>query len=128
MPGQQPTATVCLVMPSESASFRLRPGVRARLCRPLSVHALLTAVAAAAVIAAGASPAQACQQEVKKAKARNCSIVVMQPRTGKILAMAQYPTYSPGNPSRLATSPAGGPVRGTACRMRRAGLPRQARS
>jgi cell division protein FtsI (penicillin-binding protein 3) len=31
----------------------------------------------------------------------------MQPRTGKILAMAQYPTYSPGNPSRLATSSAG---------------------
>jgi cell division protein FtsI (penicillin-binding protein 3) len=50
---------------------------------------------------------QACQAEVKKAKARNCSIVVMQPHTGNILAMAQYPTYSPGNPSRLATSSAG---------------------
>ncbi|HMH90677.1 MAG TPA: penicillin-binding protein 2 [Streptosporangiaceae bacterium] len=50
---------------------------------------------------------QACQQEVKKAKARNCSIVVMQPHTGNILAMAQYPTYNPGNPSRLATSSAG---------------------
>jgi cell division protein FtsI (penicillin-binding protein 3) len=50
---------------------------------------------------------QACQQEVKKAKARNCSIVVMQPHTGKILAIAQYPTYNPGNPSRLATSSAG---------------------
>jgi cell division protein FtsI (penicillin-binding protein 3) len=49
---------------------------------------------------------QACQQEVKKAKARNCSIVVMQPH-GQVLAIAQYPSYSPGNPSRLATSPAG---------------------
>jgi cell division protein FtsI (penicillin-binding protein 3) len=50
---------------------------------------------------------QACQQEVKKAKARNCSIVVMQPHTGKILAIAQYPSYSPASPSRLATSSAG---------------------
>jgi cell division protein FtsI (penicillin-binding protein 3) len=50
---------------------------------------------------------QACQQEVQKAKARNCSIVVMQPRTGKVLAIAQYPTFNPGNPSSLATTPEG---------------------
>jgi cell division protein FtsI (penicillin-binding protein 3) len=36
---------------------------------------------------------QACQQEVAKAKAANCSVVVMQPKTGAILAMAQWPTY-----------------------------------
>ena len=36
---------------------------------------------------------QACQQEVAKTKAANCSVVVMQPKTGAILAMAQWPTY-----------------------------------
>jgi cell division protein FtsI (penicillin-binding protein 3) len=36
---------------------------------------------------------QACQQEVAKTKAENCSVVVMQPKTGAILAMAQWPTY-----------------------------------
>ncbi len=36
---------------------------------------------------------QACQQEVAKAKAQNCSVVVIQPKTGAILAMAQWPTY-----------------------------------
>jgi cell division protein FtsI (penicillin-binding protein 3) len=36
---------------------------------------------------------QACQQEVAKTKAENCSVVVIQPKTGAILAMAQWPTY-----------------------------------
>ncbi|MGH3249480.1 MAG: peptidoglycan D,D-transpeptidase FtsI family protein, partial [Trebonia sp.] len=36
---------------------------------------------------------RACQQEVAKTKAANCSVVVMQPKTGAILAMAQWPTY-----------------------------------
>jgi cell division protein FtsI (penicillin-binding protein 3) len=36
---------------------------------------------------------QTCQQEVAKTKAANCSIVIMQPKTGAILAMAQWPTY-----------------------------------
>jgi len=36
---------------------------------------------------------QACQQEVKKARAANCSVVVIDPKTGAILAMAQWPTY-----------------------------------
>jgi cell division protein FtsI (penicillin-binding protein 3) len=36
---------------------------------------------------------QACQQEVEKTKAANCSVVIMQPKTGAILAMAQWPTY-----------------------------------
>ncbi len=38
---------------------------------------------------------QACQQEVAKSKADNCSVVIMQPGTGYILAMAQWPTYDP---------------------------------
>jgi cell division protein FtsI (penicillin-binding protein 3) len=36
---------------------------------------------------------QACQQEVARTKAQNCSVVIMQPKTGAILAMAQWPTY-----------------------------------
>jgi cell division protein FtsI (penicillin-binding protein 3) len=36
---------------------------------------------------------QACQQEVEKTHAANCSVVVIQPKTGAILAMAQWPTY-----------------------------------
>jgi len=36
---------------------------------------------------------QACQQEVARTKALNCSVVIMQPKTGAILAMAQWPTY-----------------------------------
>jgi cell division protein FtsI (penicillin-binding protein 3) len=36
---------------------------------------------------------QACQQEVAKTRAVNCSVVIMQPKTGAILAMAQWPTY-----------------------------------
>jgi len=40
---------------------------------------------------------QACKQEVAHTKADNCSVVVMQPGTGRILAMAQWPTYDPSN-------------------------------
>jgi cell division protein FtsI (penicillin-binding protein 3) len=36
---------------------------------------------------------QACQQEVEKTKAANCSVVIMNPKTGAIEAMAQWPTY-----------------------------------
>jgi cell division protein FtsI (penicillin-binding protein 3) len=36
---------------------------------------------------------QACQQEVEKTKAQNCSVVIMNPKTGAIEAMAQWPTY-----------------------------------
>jgi cell division protein FtsI (penicillin-binding protein 3) len=43
---------------------------------------------------------QACQQEVSKTKAQNCSVVVMQPKTGAILAMAQWP--NPGDGSNIA--------------------------
>jgi cell division protein FtsI (penicillin-binding protein 3) len=42
---------------------------------------------------------QACQQRVKQTKARDCTVVVMQPSTGHILAMAQWPTYSQANPA-----------------------------
>jgi cell division protein FtsI (penicillin-binding protein 3) len=47
---------------------------------------------------------QACAQEVKKTDASNCTVVVMQPSTGKILAMAQSPTFNPAHPSSLANT------------------------
>jgi cell division protein FtsI (penicillin-binding protein 3) len=37
---------------------------------------------------------QACEQQVEKADADNCTVVIEQPKTGKILAMAQWPAYS----------------------------------
>ena len=40
---------------------------------------------------------RACQAEVLKTRAENCSVVIMQPGTGRILAMAQWPSYDPTN-------------------------------
>jgi cell division protein FtsI (penicillin-binding protein 3) len=37
---------------------------------------------------------QACQQRVQQMHAKNCTVVIIQPTTGDILAMAQWPTYS----------------------------------
>jgi cell division protein FtsI (penicillin-binding protein 3) len=45
---------------------------------------------------------QACAERVKVTHADNCTIVVMQPGTGKILALAQYPTYRPTDVTSLA--------------------------
>jgi cell division protein FtsI (penicillin-binding protein 3) len=47
---------------------------------------------------------QVCKLRVQQTHARNCSIVVMQPKTGAILAMAQWPTYSPDNPVPYAST------------------------
>jgi cell division protein FtsI (penicillin-binding protein 3) len=38
---------------------------------------------------------QACAAQVKKTKADNCTVVIIQPHTGAVLAMAQYPTFDP---------------------------------
>jgi cell division protein FtsI (penicillin-binding protein 3) len=38
-----------------------------------------------------------CQLQVRATKARNCSVIVMQPGTGRILALAQYPSFNPNN-------------------------------
>jgi len=40
---------------------------------------------------------QACANQVKKTKADNCTVVIIQPGTGDVLAMAQYPTYNPSD-------------------------------
>ena len=45
-----------------------------------------------------------CAAEVAATRARNCSVVVMQPRTGRILALAQYPTFSPASPQSIAAT------------------------
>jgi cell division protein FtsI (penicillin-binding protein 3) len=47
---------------------------------------------------------QQCAAEVALTRARNCSIVVMQPGTGRILALAQYPDYDPAGPSSEAAT------------------------
>jgi cell division protein FtsI (penicillin-binding protein 3) len=38
---------------------------------------------------------QACAEQVKKTKANNCTVVIIQPHTGDVLAMAQWPTFDP---------------------------------
>ena len=61
---------------------------------------------------------QACEDEVKKAKARNCTAVAENPKTGAILAMAQWPasdgstnfavqhTFTPGSTAKVITAAA----------------------
>lgn len=44
---------------------------------------------------------QACQQRVLITHALNCTAVVMQPHTGQILALAQYPTFDPSAPASV---------------------------
>jgi cell division protein FtsI (penicillin-binding protein 3) len=38
---------------------------------------------------------QACANEVAKTDSSNCTVVAIQPRTGHVLAMAQWPTFNP---------------------------------
>ena len=47
---------------------------------------------------------QVCRLRVEQTHAGNCSIVVMQPKTGAILAMAQWPTYDPANVTNYAAT------------------------
>ncbi len=42
---------------------------------------------------------QACQQRVRQMHARQCTVVIIAPKTGYILAMAQWPTWSQDNPA-----------------------------
>ncbi|HEX5190896.1 MAG TPA: penicillin-binding protein 2 [Streptosporangiaceae bacterium] len=44
---------------------------------------------------------QECAAQVARTRARNCTVVVMQPSTGRILALAQYPTFSPVAPASV---------------------------
>jgi cell division protein FtsI (penicillin-binding protein 3) len=47
---------------------------------------------------------RACEQQVRQTRADNCTVVVMEPRSGKILALAQYPGYQPSNVTNLAAT------------------------
>ncbi|HEY6315211.1 MAG TPA: penicillin-binding protein 2 [Streptosporangiaceae bacterium] len=38
---------------------------------------------------------QACKSQVAKTKASNCTVVIIAPKTGHVLAMAQWPTFDP---------------------------------
>jgi len=38
---------------------------------------------------------QACANQVAKTRAGNCTVVIIQPHTGHVLAMAQWPTFDP---------------------------------
>jgi cell division protein FtsI (penicillin-binding protein 3) len=40
---------------------------------------------------------QACAAQVAKSDASNCTVVIIAPHTGHVLAMAQWPTYDPTN-------------------------------
>jgi cell division protein FtsI (penicillin-binding protein 3) len=39
-----------------------------------------------------------CAIQVRATEAKNCSVIVIQPRTGRILALAQYPDFNPNLP------------------------------
>ena len=45
---------------------------------------------------------QACAAQVRKVQADSCTVVVMQPSTGQILALAQAPSFNPARPASLA--------------------------
>ena len=40
---------------------------------------------------------KACAAQVRKTRADSCTVVIIQPKTGAVLAMAQYPTYNPSD-------------------------------
>ncbi|HEY9244636.1 MAG TPA: penicillin-binding protein 2 [Streptosporangiaceae bacterium] len=45
---------------------------------------------------------QACAQRIKQTHASNCTVVVMDPHTGQILAMAQAPSFNPSHVANVA--------------------------
>ncbi len=47
---------------------------------------------------------QACAAQVRKVQADSCTVVVMQPSTGQILALAQAPSFNPARPVSLTAT------------------------
>ncbi len=47
---------------------------------------------------------KACEERVLLTHAANCSVVIIQPKTGKILAMAQWPEFNPNTPPATLAS------------------------
>jgi len=51
-----------------------------------------------------------CALQVRATRAKDCSVVVIQPRTGDILALAQYPDFNPAGPITSLAATADIPV------------------
>jgi cell division protein FtsI (penicillin-binding protein 3) len=47
---------------------------------------------------------RACAEQVRATRSKNCSVIVIQPGTGDILAMAQYPAFNPARPSSVSAT------------------------
>ncbi|HSZ42267.1 MAG TPA: penicillin-binding protein 2 [Trebonia sp.] len=47
---------------------------------------------------------EACQKRVEQVHAKDCTIVIIQPKTGNILAMAQWPTYNQSDVTSVAAT------------------------
>jgi cell division protein FtsI (penicillin-binding protein 3) len=47
---------------------------------------------------------QACRKQVAKTRADNCTVVIIQPQTGHVLAMAQWPTFNPATVTDMAAT------------------------
>jgi cell division protein FtsI (penicillin-binding protein 3) len=76
------------------------PGTEQTLRAPLAAGSLKLTINADIQFEAE----QACAAEVKAAHAADCSVVVMNPHTGQILALAQYPTFNPSDPASVAAT------------------------
>ena len=48
---------------------------------------------------------KACEDEVDKSQAKSCTVVIIQPKTGDILAMAQWPTWDQNTLTARRTPP-----------------------
>jgi cell division protein FtsI (penicillin-binding protein 3) len=90
--GREEEETGALGQPIPLAAAKINPGVPARNLQ-LTIQPAIQYEAE-----------QICQQRVRQTHARNCTIVVIQPGTGKILALAQWPTFSPAGPASYAAT------------------------
>jgi cell division protein FtsI (penicillin-binding protein 3) len=50
------------------------------------------------------SAEQACRKQVAKTRADNCTVVIIQPQTGHVLALVQWPTFNPATVSDVAAT------------------------
>jgi cell division protein FtsI (penicillin-binding protein 3) len=90
--GSQEEETGTNGQPIPLTEVKVRPGVPARN--------LVLTIQPAIQFAAE----QTCEQRVQQTHARTCTIVVIQPHTGKILALAQWPTFNPAAPPSYAAT------------------------
>jgi cell division protein FtsI (penicillin-binding protein 3) len=91
-PGTEEVQTTATGQPIPLAQATLKPTVPGRSVRLTIISPIQYAAE------------QGCQQEVLRTRAAYCTAVVMQPHTGQILAMAQYPTFDPAAPASLAAT------------------------